>query len=94
VTVKAALVQPLVNPNDPANPPADPNMVIPAQTGDDSSELTDLDVSPFFGDVDGEDLTFSSPDIPAWMMIDPVTGIITGTPPADASQGGQLWKHK
>ena len=78
----------IVNPNDPANPPADPNMVIPAQTGDDSSELTDLDVSPFFGDVDGEDLTFSSPDIPAWMMIDPVTGIITGTPPADASQGG------
>ena len=55
---------------------------------DDSSTLTDLDVSPYFSDVDGEDLTFSSPDIPTWMTIDPVTGVITGTPPADASQGG------
>ena len=63
-------------------------MVIPAQTGDDSAELADLDVSPFFDDVDGEDLTFSSPDIPSWISIDPVTGVITGTPPADASQGG------
>ena len=78
----------IVNPNDPTNPPVDPNMVIPAQMGDDSSTLTDLDVSPFFDDDDGEDLTFSSPDIPTWMMIDPVTGVITGTPPADASQGG------
>ena len=49
----------IVNPNDPTNPPADPNMVIPAQTGDDSAVLTDLDVSPFFDDVDGEDLTLS-----------------------------------
>ena len=74
----------IVDPNDPNNP----NPVIPAQTGDDSAALTDLDVSPFFDDVDGEGLTFSSPDIPAWMTIDPVTGVISGTPPADASQGG------
>jgi len=50
--------------------------------------LTPLDVSGAFTDIDGEDLTFTSPDIPSWMMIDPVTGVITGTPPADASQGG------
>ena len=79
----------IVDPNDPNNP----NPVIPAQTGDDSAALTDLDVSPFFDDVDGEGLTFSSPDIPAWMTIDPVTGVISGTPPADASQGGLSLIH-
>ncbi len=89
ITVEGANDAPIIiNPNDPANPPSDPNMIIPAQSGHDSSALMDLDVSPFFNDVDGEDLTFSSPDIPSWMSIDPVTGVITGTPPADASQGG------
>ena len=74
----------IVDPNDPNNP----NPTIPAQTGDDSVALTDLDVSPFFDDVDGETLSFTSPDIPSWMSINPATGVITGTPPADASQGG------
>ena len=68
--------------------PTDPNAIIPAQTGDDSETLTPLDVTPFFDDVDGEELTFSSPDLPPWVMIDPITGVITGMPPADASQGG------
>jgi len=61
---------------------------IPAQMADDSVDLMPLDVTGFFDDVDGEDLTFTSPDTPSWMNIDPVTGVITGTPPADASQGG------
>jgi hypothetical protein len=76
-----------LDPTD-SNGPADPNAYIPAQSGTDNVGLVDFDTSPFFDDVDGEPLTFSSPDLPSWMSIDASTGIITGTPPADASQGG------
>ena len=59
-----------------------------SQTGFDSTAQVPYDASIGFSDPEGEALTFSSPDLPAWMSIDPVTGIITGTPPADTSQGG------
>ena len=59
-----------------------------AQTGIDSVVQAPFDASTAFSDVDGEALAFTSPDIPAWMEINPATGVITGTPPADASQGG------
>ncbi|MEO0620163.1 MAG: tandem-95 repeat protein, partial [Pseudomonadota bacterium] len=82
---------PSYQPNDPV-PPADPNNIIPDQSGDDAAPLTPLDVSRFFTDVDGEPLTFgfnpADPNTPAWLTIDPTTGVITGTPPSDASQGG------
>ncbi|MEL6421181.1 MAG: Ig-like domain-containing protein, partial [Pseudomonadota bacterium] len=87
------VIDPL-NPGNPLDPntPADPNNIIPDQTGDDQVPLTPLDVSPYFTDVDGEPLTFgfnpADPNVPTWLTIDPVTGIITGTPPSDASQGG------
>jgi len=58
------------------------------QTGDDSVAQTPFDASTVFSDPDIETLTFGSPNLPSWMSIDPLTGIITGTPPADASQGG------
>ena len=67
-----------------------PGGEIPDQAGSDSDSLTPLDISASFDDVDAEDLTFSSPDMPSWMTIDPVSGVITGTPPSDASQGGPL----
>ncbi|MEZ5871574.1 MAG: putative Ig domain-containing protein [Nitratireductor sp.] len=99
VTVDGANDAPVViDPDDPfPNPkeppvPADPDNVIPDQNGDDSLALTPIDVSPYFVDVDGEPLTFgfdpADPDVPAWLLIDPVTGIITGTAPSDASIGG------
>ena len=79
------------NPNDPSTP-ADPNNIIPDVTGSDNQPITPLDVSDFFVDVDNEPLVFSldpaGPSLPTWLSIDPVTGIITGTPPSDASQGG------
>jgi VCBS repeat-containing protein len=78
-------------PVDPTNPtgPVDPNNYIPDQTGTDGDPLTPLDTSIYFDDPDTTDtLTFSSPDLPLWMSINPLTGIITGTPPLDASTGG------
>jgi hypothetical protein len=56
------------------------------QTGDDAMLLLPLDVSSLFSDTDGDVLSYSSPDLPVWMQLDPVTGELTGTPPADASQ--------
>jgi VCBS repeat-containing protein len=79
---------PFPNPNDPPVP-GDPDNVIPDQTGNDGQTLTPLDVSPYFVDVDIEALTFSlGVGAPPWLAIDPLTGVISGTPPADASQGG------
>ncbi len=44
-----------------------------------------------FHDPDGETLTYAlSPTAPAWLAINPATGVVSGTPPADASQGGSL----
>ena len=59
-----------------------------AQTGEDGTAQLPFDASTVFSDVDGETLTYTSPDLPSWMSINPATGVITGTPPADASQGG------
>jgi VCBS repeat-containing protein len=89
VTVTGANDAPI--PVDPTNPtgPVDPNDYLPDQTGIDGDPLTPLDTSIYFADPDTSDvLTFSSPDLPSWMLIDPVTGVITGTPPLDASTGG------
>jgi VCBS repeat-containing protein len=58
------------------------------QNGPDSVEQLPLDTSVIFSDIDGEPLAFTSPDLPSWMTLEPVTGVLTGTPPADASQGG------
>ncbi len=89
VTINGANDAPeLVDPNDPNNPNPDAASLIPAQSGDDSEPITPLDVSPFFTDVDDEPLNFSLSNAPSWLSIDPLTGEITGTPPADASQGG------
>ena len=72
--------------------PAIPTMSFPMFPAMMAIRSTPLDISPYFVDVDGEALTFGfdplDPDVPAWLSIDPVTGVITGTPPCDASQGG------
>ncbi|MFZ1815337.1 MAG: DUF4347 domain-containing protein [Rhizobiaceae bacterium] len=95
VTVSGSNDGPVVidpaNPGDPKDPnvPADPNNVIPDQTGNDLEALSPLDASPYFVDVDGEPLTFSlGASAPSWLVIDPVSGVIGGTPPSDASQNG------
>ena len=66
----------------------DPNTPIPAQEGEDSTGVAPLNTAPFFSDVDGEPLTFTASNLPSGLVIDPNTGVISGTPDADASQGG------
>ena len=56
------------------------------QTGVDAAPLVPLDAGALFRDVDGDTLAFALEGAPEWLAIDPVTGIVTGTPPADASQ--------
>lgn len=70
------------------NDPPVVTATLAGQMGTDSVAQVPFDTSTVFDDVDGDTLSFTSPDIPIWMTLDPTTGIITGTPPADASQGG------
>jgi len=72
----------------PVNDTPTVGMTLPDQEGVDSSEITALDTSPAFDDLDGEPLTFTAVNLPEGLMIDPMTGIISGTPAHDASQGG------
>ena len=78
---------------DPAHPgpPADPNHVVPTQPGNDGSPISPLNVSSFFADPDASDLlAFSVPaaSLPLGVTFNPATGIFSGTPDANASQGG------
>ena len=79
------------DPQDPRDPPVDPQNYIPAQTAEDGSAITPLDLTPFFGDPDGSDevtLSVDPADLPDGLVFDPATGILSGTPSSDASQGG------
>jgi VCBS repeat-containing protein len=59
---------------------------IPQQAGQDAAALAPLDASSFFTDPDSSTLTYSlAPGAPSWLSINPATGVITGTPPHDAS---------
>ncbi|MEM9733954.1 MAG: putative Ig domain-containing protein, partial [Pseudomonadota bacterium] len=79
------------DPQDPRAPPLDPQNYIPAQSGMDGKDQLPLDLTPYFGDPDGSDpvtISLNPADLPPGLVFDPVTGQISGTPTADASQGG------
>jgi VCBS repeat-containing protein/CshA-type fibril repeat protein len=61
---------------------------VPDQSNDDGETVTPLDVGSLFTDPDGDPLTFSASDLPPGLVIDPDTGVISGTLDPDASQGG------
>jgi VCBS repeat-containing protein len=61
---------------------------IPNQTSVDATSVTPVDVSSHFSDVDGDVLTYSASGLPAGLSINPVTGVISGTLPNDASHHG------
>ncbi|MFZ1681829.1 MAG: Ig-like domain-containing protein [Rhizobiaceae bacterium] len=82
---------PPVDPDDPRAPPLDPSDYIPAQAGDDGAPLTPFDLSPYFGDPDGSEtpvLSIDPGDLPPGLVFDPLTNLVSGTPSANASQGG------
>ncbi|WP_075995483.1 DUF4347 domain-containing protein [Salaquimonas pukyongi] len=92
ITVEAVNDAPgIVDPGNPGTPPADPNDIIPDQSGVDSAALAALNASAYFHDPDSATLTYSlGGAAPAWLSINPATGVITGTPPANASQNSNI----
>ncbi len=76
------------NPGTPENPipTTDPLNIIPDVATTDGATPAPIEVGSFVVDPDGEPLIFTATGLPPGMVIDPATGIITGTPPADASQ--------
>jgi len=71
------------------NTPADRTDFIPPQTGVDGEVGTPLDLSTFFSDPDTSDVvsfTVDPADLPPGLTFDGTT--ISGTPDANASQGG------
>ena len=81
----------IVDPAHPGTLPTDPNHVVPALSGKDGTAIAPLDIRSFVHDPDaGDTLTFSVPpgSLPPGITFNPATGIFSGTPTSNASQGG------
>ena len=80
----------VVDPLNPSVPPLDPDHVIPLVSGVDGTPITPINVTSYFGDIDGDILTLSIDvtTLPPGIVFDPTTGTFAGTPSPDASQGG------
>jgi VCBS repeat-containing protein len=83
----------VVDPNNPGTPDnpieaPDPDNIIPDVSTKDSATPAPVDVSKYFVDPEGDPLTFVATGLPPGLVIDPVTGIISGKLVRDASQGG------
>jgi hypothetical protein len=74
-------------PGDPLTPEIDPgdpnNLIVPAVDG---TAFTPVDLDDYIKDPNtGDTLTYTvdPADVPAWASFDPVTHVLSGTPPAD-----------
>jgi hypothetical protein len=72
---------PVVIPATPGEP------ALPAQTNLDGDMIT-VDTSDPFSDTDGDPLTFTATGLPTGLIIDPVTGVISGILSAGTSADG------
>ncbi|MEL6435207.1 MAG: putative Ig domain-containing protein [Pseudomonadota bacterium] len=84
---------PTTDPQDPSYTPSDPPSIplqdlVPPLNLTDGSPMTPVELGPFFGDAEGDPVTFSADGLPDGVTIDPDTGVISGTPANDASVDG------
>ncbi|MEL6245445.1 MAG: putative Ig domain-containing protein, partial [Pseudomonadota bacterium] len=61
----------------------------PAVTGSPLIPIT-VDAGESFSDPDTDTLTYSSPDLPDWLSLDPITGVLTGAPTPESSIDGEV----
>ncbi len=91
----------VVDPNDPTTDPenpdydpvdptviADPDNLIPDVTYSDGDTISTIPAADYFGDAEGDMITFTASDLPTGLEINETTGEITGTIDANASQEG------
>ena len=69
------------------NPSPQVIVELPNRNNTDGDSIN-LPLAPFFADPEGDDITFSATGLPPGLMIDPVTGVVTGTLPSGASEDG------
>ncbi|MEO1398711.1 MAG: putative Ig domain-containing protein, partial [Pseudomonadota bacterium] len=65
------------------------SLMSPSLTVSDGDPVS-LSAATLFNDADGDALVYSSPDLPAWLTLDPVTGAIAGTVPLGFEAGTSL----
>ena len=61
---------------------------IPPQSNMDADTIATLDASTYFSDPEGQTLSYSATGLPTGLMINPSSGLVTGTIDNSASQGG------
>jgi large repetitive protein len=94
ITINGANDAPVIvdpaNPGTPSNPipTPDPSNIIPDVITFDSVSPPPVNAGQYLRDPEGKPLTFAATGLPPGLSINPATGLITGTLPRDASQGG------
>ena len=68
----------------------DPDGVLPDVVSPEGQALQPIPTAQVFAEPDGQPLVFTLEGAPDWLTIDPDTGVVTGTPPADAGLDGPV----
>ena len=78
----------VIDPDNPNTPLGDPDNVIFDVVAVDGETPAVINVADYIIDPEGDDLTFAATGLPPGLMIGPLSGLISGTIEASASQGG------